>query len=81
MSAALPARTEPRSQPDYGWSADGKSAAEISSDIRQTRYRLESDVRALREAFEPRRFLPAAAVSAGLAVLSLVIRRILRKKR
>ena len=75
----LPSRIE---KPlEYGWSAAGKSAAEISSDIRQTRYRLESDVRALREAFEPRRFLPAAAVSAGLAVLSLLIRRMLRKKR
>lgn len=81
MSAALPARIERQPQPDYGWSAEGKSAAEISSDIRHTRYRLESDVHALREALEPRRFLPAAAVSAGLAVLSLVIRRILRKKR
>jgi hypothetical protein len=81
MSAGLPARIERRSTQDYGWSADGKTAAEISSDIRQTRYRLESDVRALREAFEPRRFLPAAAVSAGLAVLSLLIRRIRRRKR
>lgn len=80
MSAAHPARIEPRSKPEYGWSAEGKSAAEISSDIRQTRYRLESDVRALRAAFEPRRFLPAAAVGAGLAVLSLLIRRVLRKK-
>jgi uncharacterized protein DUF3618 len=81
VSAALPARIERRSGPAYGWHADGKSAAEISSDIRQTRYRLESDVRALREALEPRRLLPAVAVSAGLAVLSLLIRRILRKKR
>lgn len=81
MSSALPARIERRSKPEYGWSADGKSAAEIARDIRQTRYRLESDVRALREAIEPRRLLPAAAVSAGLAVLSLLIRRILRRKR
>jgi hypothetical protein len=81
MSAGLPARVERRSRSDYGWSADGKSAAEISSDIRQTRYRLESDVRALREALEPRRLLPAAAVSAGLAILSLLIRRIRRRKR
>lgn len=81
MSAAFPAPIAPRSQPEYGWSANGKSAAEISSDIRHTRYRLESDLRALREAFEPRRFLPAAAVSAGLAIVSLLIRRILRKKR
>ena len=81
MSAALPAPIERHPKPEYGWSANGKSAAEISSDIRQTRYRLESDVRALREALEPRRFLPAAAVSAGLAVLSLLIRRVFRKKR
>jgi len=81
MSTALPARVERHAPPEYGWSADGKSAAEISKDIRQTRYRLESDVRALREALEPRRFLPAAAVSAGLAILSLLIRRALRKKR
>jgi len=81
MSAALPARVERSLRPDYGWSADGKSAAEISNDIRQTRYRLEADVRALREAFEPRRLLPAAAVSAGLAILSLLIRRIRRRKR
>ena len=27
----------------YGWSGDGKSAAEISDDIRQTRYRLDAD--------------------------------------
>ena len=80
MSTALPARIERRSRPDYGWRADGKSAAEISNDIRQTRYRLESDVRALRQALEPRRLLPAAAVSAGLAIVSLLIRRILRKK-
>lgn len=81
MSAALPAPIERRPRPEYNWSANGKSAAEISSDIRQTRYRLESDMRALREAFEPRRFLPAAAVGAGLAIVSLLIRRILRKKR
>ena len=80
MSSALPARVERPSKPEYGWNAEGKTAAEIASDIRQTRYRLESDVRALREAIEPRRFLAAAAVSAGLAILSLLIRRVLRKK-
>ena len=79
MSVTVPARVTPR--PTYGWSADGKSAAEISSDIDQTRYRLEADVRALRTRLAPQRLLPAAAVASGLAVLSLLIRRIRRRKR
>jgi hypothetical protein len=79
MSVTVPARVTPR--PTYGWSADGKSAAEISSDIDQTRYRLQADVQALREQLAPRRLLPAAAVAGGLAVLSLLIRRIRRRKR
>lgn len=79
MSVTLPTRVYPR--PDYGWSADGKSAAEISSDIRQTRYRIEADVRALRARLEPRRLLSTAAIAAGLAALSLLLRRIRRKKR
>ena len=79
MSVTVPSRITPR--PSYGWSADGKSAAEISSDIQQTRYRLEADVQALRKRLAPRRLLPAAAVAGGLAFLSLLIRRIRRRKR
>jgi len=81
MSGTVPSRIMPRPRPSYGWSADGKSAAEISSDIDQTRYRLEADVQALRNRLAPRRLLPAAAVAAGLGVLSLLIRRLRRKKR
>jgi hypothetical protein len=79
MSVTVPTRVTPPST--YGWSADGKSAAEISSDIDQTRYRLQADVQALREQLAPRRLLPAAAVTGGLALLSLLIRRIRRRKR
>jgi Protein of unknown function (DUF3618) len=79
MSVTVPSRAVTR--PEYGWSADGKSAAEISSDIRQTRYRLEADVQALRHRLAPRRLLPAAAVAGGVALLSLLIRRIRRRKR
>lgn len=79
MSVTVPNRITPR--PSYGWSADGKTAAEISEDIRQTRYRLEADARALRSKLAPKRLVPAAAVAAGLAALSFLIRRIRRRKR
>ena len=79
MSVTVPGRIVPRA--DYGWSADGKSAAEISSDIRQTRYRLESDLEELKSLLTPRRLLPAALVTGGLAALSFLIRRIRRRKR
>jgi hypothetical protein len=78
-SAPVPAPIMPR--PSYGWSADGKSAAEISSDIEQTRYRLEADVRALREQLEPRRLLSTAALALVLAAVSLLVRKIRRRKR
>lgn len=79
MSVTLPTRVYAR--PDYGWSADGKSAAEIASDIEQTRYRIEADVRALRAQLAPRRLLATAAVAAGLAAISLLLRKIRRTKR
>jgi hypothetical protein len=75
MTVTVPAKT----QPTYGWSADGKTAAEIASDIRQTRYRLDSDVQALRAKFAPRRLLPLAPIAAGLAAVVLLIRRIRRR--
>jgi Protein of unknown function (DUF3618) len=53
-------------RPTYGWHGDGKSAAEIAGDIRQTRYRLESDVRALRAKLVPRRLMPFAALVMAL---------------
>ena len=63
----------------YGWSGDGKSAAEISSDIEQTRYRLGADVQALRGKLSAaKRLLPIAAL--GLAGLAFLIRRIRRRR-
>ena len=81
MSAAsrLPSRVA--THPDYGWSAEGKSPAEISSDIRQTRYRLESDLQELRAGFETKRLLVTAIASAAIAGLSLLIRTIRHRKR
>lgn len=79
MSLSIPTRGFPR--PSYGWNGDGKSAAEITSDIEQTRYRIEADLRALQAQLEPRRLLSTAAVAAGLAILSLLIGRIRRRKR
>lgn len=74
--------TIPRKVPTtYGWSADGKSPAEIADDIRQTCYRLDADVRALRAKLAPRRLVPFAAVGAGLAALTVLIRRIRRARR
>lgn len=65
----------------YGWTADGKTAAEISSDIRQTRYRLDADVSALRAKLAPKRLLPVAVITAGLTALSLLVRFIRRRRR
>ena len=70
-----------KAQPTYGWRADGKTAAEISSDIRQTRYRLDSDVQDLRAKFSLKRFVPIAPIAAGLAALAFLIRRIRRRRR
>jgi hypothetical protein len=77
MTVTVPTKT----QTTYGWSADGKTAAEISSDIRQTRYRLDSDVQALRAKLAPTRLIPVAAITGGLAALSLLIRLIKRRRR
>jgi hypothetical protein len=65
----------------YGWSGDGKSAAEISEDIRQTRYRLDADVRDLRAKLAPKRLVPFAAVAGGLAALTMLIRKIRGRRR
>jgi hypothetical protein len=79
MNAPVPSRVVPG--PAYGWNGEGKDAAEISSDIDQTRYRLDADIRALREKLAPRRLIPAVAIAGGLAVLSFLIRAIRRRKR
>lgn len=79
MSTSVPSRFAP--QPLYGWSADGKNSAEISSDIRQTRYRLESDIRALRAKLTPRQLIPAVIATGVMAGLSYLIRRIRRRRR
>jgi hypothetical protein len=79
VSAPVPSRAVAGS--GYGWSGEGKDAAEISSDIDQTRYRLDADIRALREKLAPKRLIPAAAIAAGLAARSVVIRAIRRRKR
>lgn len=60
----------------YGWSADGKTAAEIAGDILQTRYRMDADVRALQHKLARVKW-PAIA-AAGLALVSFVIRRLRR---
>lgn len=63
---------------DYGWSGDGKTAAEIASDIRHTRRRLDADVHALRTKLtSPKRLIPLAAL--GLAALALMIRGLRRR--
>ena len=79
MNVTVPTRVV--TPPEYGWSADGKSAAEIADDIRQTRYRLESDVRALKGWLASRRLVPAALAGGGLAALTFLIRLIRRRKR
>jgi len=65
----------------YGWSAEGKSAAEIAEDIRQTRYRLDADVRDLGAKLAPKRLVPFAALAGGLAALALLIRKIRGRRR
>ena len=62
---------------DYGWSGDGKTAAEIASDIQDTRHRLDADVRALRAKFtSPKRIVPLAALClAGVVLLIRSMRR------
>lgn len=77
MTVTVPTKT----QTTYGWSADGKTAAEISSDIRQTRYRLDSDVQALRAKLSLRRLVPLAPIAAGVAALAFLIRRLRRRRR
>ena len=63
----------------YGWSADGKTAAEIADDIRHTRHRLASDVRSLTATrVTPRALLPV--VSVVLAVVSFFVRRKIRHR-
>jgi len=75
MTVTVPSK----SSSTYGWSGGGKSAAEIASDIEQTRYRLDADMRALRAKLSaPKKLLPIAALS--LAALTLLIRRIRRRR-
>lgn len=63
---------------DYGWSGDGKTAAEIAADILDTRHRLDADVRALRAKLTaPKRVVPLAAL--GVAALVLLIRSLRRR--
>jgi hypothetical protein len=77
MSGSVPSRFDDK--PEYGWSAEGKTKAEISSDIRQTRYRLDSDVRALRELLTFRELFSAAVVAGVFAGLSFLIRKLRRR--
>jgi hypothetical protein len=72
--------------PAYGWSAEGKTPAEIAGDIRQTRYRMEADLHALGERLSPKRLVrrakkvgkwPAAGVA--LALIALWIRRRIKR--
>lgn len=63
----------------YGWSGDGKSAAEIAGDIEHTRYRLDADLRVLRrKVTAAKRVVPAAAL--GLATLAFLLRRVFRRR-
>jgi len=71
MSITLPAT--------YGWHGDGKTAAEIVRDIRQTRYRLDADLHALQAKLAPRRLLPV--VTAALAIVAAVLIRRARRRR
>lgn len=59
---------------EYGWSAEGKSPAEIAVDIRQTRYRLDADVRELKATLARIKW-PALAAAAGLVLLRFLRRR------
>jgi len=63
----------------YGWSGDGKSAAEIAADIEQTRNRLASDVRALTASLvTPRLLVPL--VSVALGIVSFFVRKKIRHR-
>lgn len=73
---SVPTRAVERHPAIYGWNADGKTATEIASDARQTRYRLEADLRELRQRIKRAKW-PAAAL-AGLTLLTLLIRKIRR---
>jgi len=59
----------------YGWSGEGKTAAEIAADIRQTRYRVNADVRALKAKLRRATWPFAAAAVVGLVVRLLIRRR------
>jgi hypothetical protein len=64
---------------EYGWSDEGKSAAEIAEDIRHTRHRLTSDVRALAASLvTPRLLVPAVSLLVG--VVSFFVRRKIRHR-
>ena len=60
----------------YGWSEEGKEAFEIAEDVQQTRYRLASDVRALKRKVVQTAKWPAAALA--VSIVALVIRRLRR---
>ena len=62
---------------DYGWSGDGKTSAEIASDIQDTRHRLDADVRALRAKLtSPKRIVPLVGLClAGVVLLIRSMRR------
>jgi hypothetical protein len=62
---------------EYGWDDDGKSPAEIADDIKQTRYRLKSDLRALKGRVKAT-WRIAAAGAAALSLIAFVVRRIRR---
>ena len=70
----------------YGWTADGKTPAEIAGDIRQTRYRMDADLHAIGEKLSPKGLVrrarkvvkwPAAGVALGL--IALWIRRRIKR--
>lgn len=59
---------------EYGWSAAGKSTAEIAGDIRQTRYRLDADLREMKDKLSRVKW-PALVAAAGLLLLRVLRRR------
>lgn len=81
VTPPLPTRPRRSGTPSaYGWSADGKSPAEIKADLRQTRYRVEADLRALRARLNPKRLFRRIAIgSAVTAVAALLLRRLARR--
>jgi hypothetical protein len=66
----------------YGWNEEGKTPEEIAADIRQTRYRLDADLQALKQKISPKRIVrrvrkakwPTAAAAAA-ALAFVLIRR------